>query len=257
MRNLIVCIVLSIGAVPPAAAQRIAPEGAKILLLSGGKRQHHGYREQALYLSAMLENTGRYQVTICEDASILETPAMQKYDLMIVTADRRDDEFKFSTSQQQAIFNYVKDGHGYVSVHAANNAAKDWLPEWKEMLGGVFSHFGLPDGKVQKGNYTVKITDPGSPITQGIQDFGLSDELYYHVQMMRDVQPLATIEYQAVAWPVAWTRTYGKGRVFHTVLGHRDFGPEKDDPLRNPNLGRLMIQGVDWVAAGRVPSGKR
>jgi type 1 glutamine amidotransferase len=235
----------------------MAPEGAKILLLSGGKRQHHGYREQALYLSAMLENTGRYQVTICEDAAILETPAMQKYDLMIVTADRRDDEFKFSTSQQQAILNYVKDGHGYVSVHAANNAAKDWLPEWKEMLGGVFSHFGLPDGKVQKGNYTVKITDPSSPITQGIQDFSLSDELYYHVQMMPDVQPLATIEYQAVAWPVAWTRTYGRGRVFHTVLGHRDFGPEKDDPLRNPNLGRLMIQGVDWVAAGRVPTSKR
>ena len=64
---------------------------------SGGKRQHHGYRDQALYLSGTLENTGRFQVTICEDAAILETPAMSKYDLLIVNADRRDDEFKFST----------------------------------------------------------------------------------------------------------------------------------------------------------------
>ena len=71
------------------------------------------------------------------------------------------------------------------------------------------------------------------------------------MQMKPDVQPLATIDYQGVAWPVAWTRTYGKGRVFHTTLGHRDFGPDKDDPLRNPNVTKLIIQGVDWVAAGR------
>ena len=46
-------------------AQKKAPGGAKVLLLSGGQRQHHGYREQALYLSGALENTGRYEVTCC------------------------------------------------------------------------------------------------------------------------------------------------------------------------------------------------
>jgi uncharacterized protein len=249
-------LILSSGLALPAFAQKAAPDGAKVLLLSGGKRQHHGYRDQALYLSGTLENTGRFQVTICEDASILETPAMSKYDLLIVNADRRDDEFKFSIGQQEAIFNYVRGGHGYVSIHAADNAAKDWSPTWKEMLGGVFSHFGLPDGKPRKGTYLVKIADTSSPITNGLKDFNLTDELYYQLQMMPDVQPLATIEFQGTAWPVAWTRTFGKGRVFHTVLGHRDFGPEKDDPLRNPNLGRLIVQGIDWVAAGRPAPAK-
>jgi type 1 glutamine amidotransferase len=238
-------------------AQKEAPTGAKIFLLSGGKRQHHGYRDQALYLAGALENTGRFQVTMGEDAAILETPAIRKYDLIIVAADRRDDEFKFTQSQQEAIFDLVRSGHGYVSIHGADNAAKDWLPAWKEMLGGVFSHVGLPDGKTRKGMYTVKIADTSSPITQGLKDFTIKDELYYHVQMQPDVQPLATIEYQGVDWPVAWTRTFGKGRVFHTVLGHRDFGPDKDDPLRNPNLGRLIIQGIDWVAAGRPAASKR
>ena len=51
---------------------------------------------------------------------------------------------------------------------------------------------------------------------------------------------------------VVGTRTYGKGRVFHTPLGHRDFGPDKDDPLRDPNLGKLIIQGVEWVAPSRA-----
>jgi type 1 glutamine amidotransferase len=255
-RTILFCLIFLSGMALPTFAQKSAPEGAKVLLLSGGKRQHHGYRDQALYLSGTLENTGRFQVTICEDAAILETPAMSKYDLLIVNADRRDDEFKFSAGQQEAIFEYVRSGHGYVSIHGADNAAKDWLPAWKEMLGGVFSHVGLPDGKTRKGSFIVKIADTSSPITNGLHDFKLTDELYYQVQMMPDVQPLATIEFQGATWPVAWTRTFGKGRVFHTVLGHRDFGPEKDDPLRNPNLGRLVIQGIDWVAGGRPAATK-
>jgi type 1 glutamine amidotransferase len=245
-------LILSCCLVQPVLAQKYASNGAKVLLLSGGKRQHHGYRDQALYLAKALENTGRFEVTIGEDAAILETPAIRKYDLLIVTADRRDPEFKFSRIQQEAIFELIRSGHGYVSIHAADNAAADWLPTWKDMLGGVFSHVGLPDGKTRKGTYTVKVADTTSPITQGLKDFSLTDELYYHVQMQPDVQPLATIEHDGVVWPVAWTRTFGKGRVFHTVLGHRGWNdPDQADPLRNPSLARLIIQGVDWVAAGR------
>jgi type 1 glutamine amidotransferase len=231
-----------------APAQKKAPDGAKVLLLTGGQRQHHGYRDQALYLSNALEDTGRYEVTVCEDAAILETPAMRKYDVLIVNADRRDPEFKFTKGQQEALLSYVKSGHGYVSIHGADNAAPDWVPEWRQMLGGVYSHQGLPDGKTKKGTFLVKITDTASPVTQGLKDFELKDELYYHMQMLHDVQPLATIDYAGGTWPVAWTRTYGEGRVFHTPLGHRDFGPGKDDPLKNPNLAKLVIQGVDWVA---------
>jgi uncharacterized protein len=236
----------------PAVAQKAAPGGAKVFLLSGGKRQHHGYRDQAFYLANVLENTGRFEVTIGEDAAILETPAIRKYDLIIVNADRRDPEFKFTTGQQEALFEFVRSGHGYVSIHGADNAAQDWLPTWKEMLGGVFSHFGLPDGKTKKGKYTVRIVETSSPITRDVKDFPIEDELYYQLQMMPDVQPLATIEYQGTAWPVAWTRTFGKGRVFHTTMGHRDLGPDKKDPLRDENLSRLVIQGIEWVAEGRA-----
>jgi type 1 glutamine amidotransferase len=249
-------VILLCSIAPPALAQKKVPDGAKVLLLSGGQRQHHGYREQALYLSGALENTGRFQVTIGEDAAILETPAMRKYDLLIVTADRRDPEFKFTADQQTAIFDFVRSGHGYVSIHGADNAPPDWRPEWKELLGGIYSHVGKPDGKAIKGSYIVKIADTGSPITEGLKDFTLKDELYTNMQMLSDVRPLATIEHQGVVWPVAWTNTFGKGRVFHTSLGHRDFGPDKDDPVKNPDLNKLIIQGIDWVAAGRTAAEK-
>lgn len=252
-RTLAIVSLLLLGAAGPAWAQKKAPNGTKVLLLSGGQRQHHGYRDQAFYLASTLEDTGRYQVTIVEDASILDSPALQKYDVVVASADRRDDEFKLTRAQQEALLAFVRAGHGYVSIHGADNAAKDWLPAWREMLGGIFSHDtsgGRPDGKVRKGTYTIKITDTSHPITQGLSEFELKDELYYHIQMEPGVQPLAVTEYAGETWPVAWTRTFGAGRVFHTPLGHRDFGPGKDDPLRNPNLTKLVIQGVDWVSEG-------
>jgi len=247
----------------PARAQKKAPKGVepvKILLLAGGQRSHHGYRDQALYLSSALEDTGRYEVTLAEDASILETPAMSKYDLIIVNADRRDPEFKFTESQQKALLDWVKTGHGYVSIHGADNAAPDWRDEWRDMLGGVFSHDtskGGPDSKTKQGTFKIKITQADHAITRGVPDFELKDELYYNLQMKHQVDPLATTDYNNGTWPVAWTRMYGQGRVFHTPLGHRSFKPGSEDPLQNPNLLKLVVQGIDWVAEGRKsPSGK-
>jgi len=53
------------------------------------------------------------------------------------------------------------------------------------MLGGVFSHVGLPDGKVRKGTYVVEIVDKSSPITQGITDFPLKDEGHVSMEKRR------------------------------------------------------------------------
>jgi type 1 glutamine amidotransferase len=246
-------LALAFLAASPAWAQKKAPNGAKVLLLTGGARAHHGYRDQAFYLASALEDTGRYEVTLAEDAAILETPALRKYDLVIVNADRRDPEFKFTRSQQEALLNYVREGHGYVSIHGADNAAPDWIPDWREMLGGVFSHIGQPDSKTKKGTFRIHIVKTDHPIMRGLEDFDVKDELYYNLQMLPDVEPLATTDYSGGTWPVAWTRMYGQGRVFHTPLGHRDFGPGKDDPIYNPSLRKMVIQGIDWVAEGRKP----
>lgn len=252
LRNLRIptlALILACAFAPSASAQKKAPDGVKILLLSGGARQHHGYRDQAIVLARGLEDTGRYEVTICEDGHILTSPGMAKYDVLIVHVDRRDPEFKFTEDQQKALLEFVRSGKGYVSIHGADNAAPDWLPEWRDMLGGVFSHIGLPDSKTKKGDFVVKIAQSDHPVTQGLSDFTLKDELYYHLQMKRPIEPLAVVEADGALWPVAWVLDYGKGRVFHTVFGHRDFGPGKNEPLDNPSFMKLVVQGTDFVAA--------
>jgi len=254
LRALGAALALVLLAAPPAPAQKKAPQGAKVLILTGGQREHHGYRDQALYLANALEDTRRYQVTLSEDAAILETPALKKYDVLIVNADRREPEHKFTLDQQKALLDYVKQGHGYVSIHGADNAPADWIPEWKQMLGGIYSHVGQPDGKAIMGKYTIKIADKTSPVTAGVDDFEINDELYSNMQMLPEVKPLATIDYKGTTWPVAWTWTYGQGKVFHTSLGHKSWKPGTYDPLTNPNLMRLILQGIDY-AAGKSPEG--
>jgi len=254
LRALGAALALVLLAAPPAPAQKKAPQGAKVLILTGGQREHHGYRDQALYLANALEDTRRYQVTLSEDAAILETPALKKYDVLIVNADRREPEHKFTLDQQKALLDYVKQGHGYVSIHGADNAPADWSPEWKQMLGGIYSHVGQPDGKAIMGKYTIKIADKTSPVTAGVDDFEINDELYSNMQMLPEVKPLATIDYKGTTWPVAWTWTYGQGKVFHTSLGHKSWKPGTYDPLTDPNLKKLVLQGIDY-AAGKSPEG--
>ena len=56
----------------PALAQKKVPKGVKATRSScspGVARKHHGYRDQAFYLATPLEDTGRYEVTLAEDAA--------------------------------------------------------------------------------------------------------------------------------------------------------------------------------------------
>jgi type 1 glutamine amidotransferase len=237
------------GQIPAANAQKKAPSGIKVLLLSGGQREHHGFRQQAHYLQKVLEDSGKFQVTITEEAAVLETDALQRYDVVVLTADRRDDEHRLSERQQQALLDYSASGKGVVSLHGFCCAATDWKPEMRKMLGGVLSHVGEPDTKVRVGKYTVKVRKPDHMIMKGIEDYEHEDELYYYLQTVGDLDAVATVRHEDKDWPIAWTRQYGKGRVFVTVFGHARWEPGSKDPQENPPFRRMIEQAIEWAAA--------
>jgi len=230
-------------------AQQNVKGGAKVLMLSGGQRNHHAYRRQAFLLQKALEDTKQLEVTICEDAGILETPALAKYDLIVAMADRRDPEFHLTDGQQHALLQFVHDGKGFFSLHGFCCAEQHWLPEMRDMLGGVLSHVGQPDTKVKFGKYPMKIVDRDHPITQGSSDFEHEDELYYYLQTQGEpIKPLVAAVYEGKEWPVLWTRNYGKGKVCVSVFGHCGVQPKAKDPLEHEPFLHLVVRGVLWTA---------
>ena len=231
-----------------ATAQHKVPDGAKVLLLSGGQRDHHAYRRQTSLLQKLLEDTKQFEVTICEDAALLETPALHKYDVIVAMADRRDPEYRLTEAQQRALLKFVHDGKGFFSLHAFCCADQTWVPEMRELLGGVLAHFGTPDTKVTSGKFPMKITDPDHPITKGVSDFEHEDELYYHLQTQGEIKPLAVAVFEGQDWPVLWTRHYGQGRVCVSVFGHCGVKPNDKDPLEIAPFQRLVLQGIAWTA---------
>jgi uncharacterized protein len=244
-------------AMPAVSAQQRVPQGAKVLLLSGGQRNHHAYRRQAQFLQKALEDTKQFQVTICEDATILETPALHKYDVIVATADRRDPEFHLTEPQQRALLQFVQDGKGFFSLHGFCCADRAWVPEMRQLLGGVLAHFGTPDTKVQVGKFRLKITDPSHPVTRGMSDFEHEDELYYYLQTQGELKPLAVAVFEDKEWPVLWTRNYGKGKVCVSVFGHCGVQPGAKDPLEHQPFLRLVLQGIAWTAGRQLTANEK
>jgi len=229
-------------------AQHKALQGVKLLLLSGGQRDHHAYRRQTYLLQKLLEDTKQFQVTICEDAAILETPSVRQYDAIVAMADRRDPEFRLSEAQQRALLQLVHDGKGFFSFHGFCCADKSWVPEMRTLLGGVLSHAGIPDTKVRPGHYPVKILERESPVTREMADFEHDDELYYYLQTEGDLHPLAVAVYEGKEWPILWTRRYGSGKVCVSVFGHCGIKADSTDPLEHAPFRSLVLRSIAWTA---------
>ena len=99
-------------------------------------------------------------------------------------------------------------------------------------------------------DYTVDVTKPEDPIMRGIPaSFPYRSEQYYmHMDPSVEVLATTTFSGEHAAWtkgvvmPVVWKRSYGKGRVFHSTLGHR--ASEFDVP----EMATILRRGLNWAA---------
>ncbi|MCE9565444.1 MAG: ThuA domain-containing protein [Planctomycetes bacterium] len=164
---------------------------------------------------------------------------------------------------------------GFVVVHAANNAFGGWK-EYNQMIGmGWRGNSGgdrlyldaegkevkVPSGKGDGsghryvGPFTITIRDSEHPITKGMPKEWLHvrDELYDNMR-----GPIENVKVLATAYsdkekkgtgahePMIWTVSYGKGRVFHTPMGH------DANAMRCWGFAGTLTRGTEWAATGKV-----
>jgi type 1 glutamine amidotransferase len=231
----------------------------KTLLLSGAN--NHDWRRSTPFFRDLLQDSGRFEVTVTEDPSsaLGDAGSLAAYDLLV--SDYNGPEW--SESAKANFEETVAGGTGLVIIHAADNAFRGWV-EYEKMVGLLWRD-GTGHGAFHE--FPVTITDRDHPITRGLPDFRVWDELYHRLVHMHDVpfHVLATA-YSATETrgtgrdePVMVVTQYGEGRVYHHVLGHIWPGDPSGGnkgmssiALENEVAKRALLRGSEWAATGVV-----
>ena len=126
---------------------------------------------------------------------------------------------------RQAMFESVRDGAGFVGVHSATDT---WyaVPEYRDLVGAIF------DGHPWHQRVQILVEDRAHPATRQLGDgVELFDEIYqFRAWSRAEVHVLLRLDSRSVDvgrgkrvdrdYALAWTRSYGRGRVIYTALGH-------------------------------------
>ncbi len=251
----------------------------KVLIVTG--QNNHGWQtsssivEQAFNQSELFEATLSISPPNGADMSDFE-PEFKKYD--VICLDYNGDPWPETT--QKRFEKYVRKGGGVVLFHAADNSFPEWevynqiigLGGWKGRTEKDGPYVYWKNGEVirdnspgkggshgQQDEYIVITRKPDHPIMKGLSDQWLhaKDELYNRLRgPAENMEILATAE-QATARggtgrqePILFTIKYGKGNIFHSVMGHA--GKNYYDAVRCEGFLTMLLRGAEWVASGEV-----
>ena len=220
------------------------PTKIRILIFDDETADYYRWAGTAPILKKSLNDSKQVEAVIIEDAEVLGTDIIFDYDVLLLHF-KNYKPLKRDGKAKENLMKFVHDGGGLFVYHFACGAFEDW-PEYEKLSGRVWDP-KLP-GHDPYGKFTVNIIDREHPITKDVEDFETQDELY--TCLRKSDIPIrilaeATSKIDGKKYPMAFVLDYGKGRVFHTTLGH-------DRPsVTPPNFVHLLHNAVRWLAEKR------
>ncbi len=249
------------------------------VLLIEGQNNHKNMADGSRMMKQFLEETGRFTVDILTtppkggDMSAFR-PDFSKYQVVLSNYNGES----WSEATNTAFEKFVREGGGFVVVHAADNAFPKW-EAYNQMIGiggwegrneqsGPYLYYDeakkelvrdiTPGAGGSHGNqheFVVTTRDPNHPIMKGLPSAWLhqKDELYDRLR-----GPAENITVLATAFadpeergsgrhePMLMVLRYGKGRIFHTTLGHENYSQQCVGFITT------LQRGAEWVATGKV-----
>jgi type 1 glutamine amidotransferase len=218
-----------------------------------------------------LGNKNGFSAGVTKDGRIFESKEFHSYAGVVffttgdLTTLGTDGKPAMSAKGKQALLDAVRDGMGFVGVHAASDtfhtlpdpedrsnryiAHGDQEDPFLQMLGAEFITHGR-EPRLQGANLIVN--DPKFPGLEGVTSpVSFNEEWYSMKDFVPDLHVILTLEtqgmkgecYQRAPYPVTWARRQGKGRVFYTAMGDR---PEN---WKNEFFLNLLAGGIRWSVA--------
>jgi type 1 glutamine amidotransferase len=213
---------------------------ANLVILTGAN--NHNWKTTTPALEKILQESGKFNLEVVADPEQLIS-GLADCDVLLSNWNGfgKKKPAPWSEELKTAYVDFVRNGGGHVVVHAGSSSFFDWndyqsicLATWKGKTGHKANH-----------EFEVRILGGGHPVTQGLNNFKTTDELWFHPFVQTNADVLAESYSRTTGhWePSALAGEFGKGRCFTLLLGH-------DAKTMNADgFKALLVRGAEWAAA--------
>ena len=203
----------------------------------------------------MGKDSGLWDTMMRTDTELLTKKPLSKnaknldyFDLIVFASTTG--ELDMDDGQKKDMLSFIHDeGKGFVGIHAALDTNYKW-PEYGEMIGGWFDEHPWTTF-----NAPIINEDPDFPAVRHFpKSFVKFDEIYQPKDWSRDkVNVLLSLDPGRLDYnnprvhrtdhdfAVAWSKMYGKGRVFYSTLGHTE------EAWNDPDIRKMYFEAIRWA----------
>ncbi|MCC7186049.1 MAG: ThuA domain-containing protein [Acidobacteria bacterium] len=221
-----------------------------------GQAQHESVGHALAVIERLGYESGQWDTFIRTDSHIISKtpkktdgtnasggPNLSNVDAIFFMGHR---EVPIDAEQKAELLEFVREGTGFVAAHVGLTAFDSW-PEFLDLLGARFDQHPI------SGPGTIINESPDFPATKHFPpSFAFSDEFYQPKLISREnVDVLLRLDLANVPaspglrlngdYPLAWAKTYGKGRVFYGSFAH---APETWD-IRD--VQQMYFEAMRWA----------
>ncbi len=210
----------------------------QLLIITGG----HDFEEEPFF--HMFDSFREVSYVVLEDSGSVDPFSYALENDMDVLVFYHMTRY-ISEDRQAALLKLLEQGKGMVFLHHSLVAYQNW-PEFEKIIGGRYfldsTQNNLPSTYHEDVDFSLHIVDRNHPITQGVNDFRIFDEVYGLCAVLPTVHPLLETNHPESNRVVAWTNAYRNSRIVYIQPGH---GPQI---FGDASYRRLLRQSIQWVA---------
>lgn len=212
----------------------------KAVLLAGDR--YHQAADAFAGVGPALESAGLW-VRYTDDHAAITAQLLEESRLLCILRDGMEwvngvdqpHQTWMTTEQESAIERFVSNGGAYLALHNAG-WAYPWQNGYRKVLGGYYQ------GHPPIAPFHVHVVNTEHPITQGVEDYEITDEQHFlWFDYDRVTLLLKSRGQNGMESAAGWAYQYGKGRVAYLANGHTL------EILQHPMVKRLLHNAVHWL----------